>query len=254
MGELTAKALRYLIALEQAPPAAHEADIIELGYDATRPPSLGIPAKYCNLRDEKNAGIYAPYLPPDDIDSTYHEPAPDPSGPGFWANLRAQLARAVDQGFRYVELDNLDTYDVGVALRCFNEVREHNLKVFVKNPLLVTGEETDLLRHAAAEMIIVERGGGNPRSMHDLRMDVGRPYLPVRFVAYGDGQAWAFHCGRLISEHGYIEMGVTYSLLGEYASSQDIRVPEPPPPADAPPMVTITTTGTVTIVVNGRTV
>jgi hypothetical protein len=251
MGELTAKPLRYLIGLERDP-GPDATDIVELGYDATRPPEPAIGCKYVNLRDEKNAGIYAPYLPPDDIDDTYGEPAPDPDGPGFWANLRAQLARAADQGFHYVELDNLDTYDVETSLRCFNEVLAHNLKAFVKNPLLVTGEETDLLRHQAAVLVVVERGAGNPRSMHELRQDAGVEHMPVRFVAYGDGRGWVDHCAALIREQGHIDMGATYSSLGEYGSSTDVIVPVAPPTAEAPATVTITTTGEVQVIINGR--
>ena len=251
MGELTAKPLRYLIGLERDP-APDASDIVELGYDATRPPAPAIGCKYVNLRDERNSGDYAPYLPPDDIDDTYGEPAPDPDGAGFWRNLVEQLQRAAGQGFHYVELDNLDTYDVATSLRCFNEVRAHGLKVLVKNPLLVTGEESDLLRHESAVLVVVERGAGNPRSLHELRQDAGRDTMPVRFVAYGDGEAWARHCGRLIAEQGHVDMGVTYSALGEYGSSEDIAVPVAPPAVDAAATVTITTSGDVQIIVNGK--
>jgi len=251
MGELTGKPLRYLIGLERDP-APDATDIFELGYDATRPPAPAIGCKYVNLRDEKDSGDYGPYLPPDDIDDTYGEPAPDPDGAGFWVNLREQLERAANQGFHYVELDNLDTYDVGVVLRCLNDVANFKLKCFIKNPLLVTGEETDLLRHPAAELIVVERGAGNPRSLHDLRQDAGCAYMPVRFVAYGDGRGWADHCATLIREQGHVDMGVTYSALGEYSSSTDVIVPVPPPPTETAATVTITTSGDVQIIVNGK--
>jgi hypothetical protein len=250
MSELAGKPLRYLIALEHGP--REENAIVEVGYDATQQSGI-VTCKYCNLRDEKNTGRYDPYLPADDIDEEYSEPAPDPSGLGFWRNLEQQLERAVSQGFNYVELDNLDTYDVAVARRCFDKVAEHALKVFVKNPLLVEGQQVELLTHAAAVLVIVERSCGLPSTMQRLREEAGLPQMPVRFVAYGDGLGWAQGCATQIEQRQYVDMGVSYSALGEYGSSADLFVPIPPnPPDQVRPTVSIATMGDVLVIVNGR--
>ena len=82
---LIGKPLLYLIALEQHPGRADA--ITELGYDARTPSEFGIGAHYVNLRDERNSGRYGPYLPPDDIDEEYNEPAPDPDVEGPWYSL-----------------------------------------------------------------------------------------------------------------------------------------------------------------------
>jgi hypothetical protein len=243
MNDLTAKPLKYLIALEQA-----EGDLVEVGYDA-HATSGTIPAKYCNTRDEKDSGRYAPYLPPDDIESEYGEPAPDPNYPGFWNNLHTQLDRAVDQGFHYVELDNLDTYDVDVALKCFDSCAARGLEVFVKNPMLVLGEPRRLLEHAAAVLVIVEESCGAPAAMNHLRSQAGKPNLPIRFVSYGDDN-WARDCANIIRLAGFVDMGVTHSPVGEYASSENVLVPIPPSDTSRP-TVAIITTGDVLITVNG---
>src|SRR5262249_16714241 len=175
MSELAGKPLRYLIGRDTG-----AGPIVETGYDATRP-SGDIAAKYVNLRDEENTGRYGPYLPPDDIDSEYHEPAPDPDGAGFWRNLALQLDRAKQQAFRYVELHNLHTYAVDPAIRCFDKVREAGLQVFCKNPLLVDGDRPQLLAHSAVVLVIVEEDAGTGEGMDNLRKRGGKPTLPVRF-------------------------------------------------------------------------
>jgi peptidoglycan hydrolase-like protein with peptidoglycan-binding domain len=219
---LAGKPLRYLIGLDESDP--QPSAIVEIGYDATRPVGE-VAAKYVNLRDEKDSGNYAPYLPPDDIESEYGEPAPDPDGPGFWTNLEQQLTRAANEGFRYVELDNLDTYDVTTAIKCFDAVVQHGLKVFVKNPIIVDGTEVQLLEHPAACLVIVEEDCGGPAAMHNLRYRAGKPTMPVRFVAYESGKSWADGCAATIKMSGYTDMGVTWSPHGEYDTSEDILVP-----------------------------
>jgi hypothetical protein len=244
MSDLTAKPLRYLIALEQA-----TGDLVETGYDADSPGG-STPAKYCNLRDEKDSGRYGPYLPPDDIDSEYGEPAPDPDYPGFWQNLDTQLGRAAEQGFHYVELDNLDTYSVSVAVDCFNHCDERHLGVFVKNPLMVEGDSVELLQHSSAVLVIVEEDCGGPTAMEELRVRAGKPTLPVRFVSYGTDDSWAQECARIVQQRHFVDMGVTHSYVGEYASSQDVILPTVP--QSETPTVSITTSGNVRIVVNGE--
>jgi len=246
---LVGKPLLYLIALEQHPGRADA--ITELGYDARTPSEFGIGAHYVNLRDERNSGRYGPYLPPDDIDEAYNEPAPDPGGDGFWRNLDNQLDRAVTQGFAYVELDNLDTYDVAIAEQCFDHCAQRNLKVFVKNPLLVQGSREALLRHPAAVLVVVEEECGDPLAMDALRVRAGKLNMPIRFVSYGTIDEWAQDCAATIREHGMLDMGVTHSPHGEYASSEDILLPTAPPATGERPTVTITTTGDIDLIVNG---
>jgi len=248
---LAGKPLRYLIALDQG-----FGDLVEVGYDAERP-SGETPAKYCNLRDEYDSGDYGPYLPPDDIDAEYGEPAPDPDSDGFWANLATQLDRAKRQGFKYVELDNLDTYDVSTALECFDKCHERGLDVFVKNPLMVPARvyAVMLLRHKAAVLVIVEEDCGTPATMQAMRDRAGVPNMPIRFVSYGSNDSWAQECAREIAEQKYVDMGVTHSPTGEYASSQDIVVPTLPPtssPSPDTPTVEITSSGDVRVIVNGK--
>jgi hypothetical protein len=221
MSDLVGHPLRYLIGLD----SDGEGTLVETGYDATKPSGV-IGCKYCNLRDENDVGSYGPYLPPDDIDEEYNEPAPDPEHDGFWRNLREQLERAVEQGFIYVELDNLDTYDVDVSLKCFDECVKRGLDVFVKNPLMVEGSNVELLKHDAAVLVIVEKDCGLPRQMHMLRHEAGKPELPIRFVSYGRNRSWAVNCAAAITRDKLRDMGVTHSPHGEYRSSEDVLKPQ----------------------------
>lgn len=164
--------LRYLIGKDADP--GTDDSITVIGYDATTPPKNG--AKYVNLLDEKGSRQYGPYLPDNDMTAQYGEPVPDPKGEGFWRNLREQLDRA--KGFDLVELDNLDSFDASVAMLCFDEVARHGFKVFVKNPLLVDGDQAALMRHPAACGAIVEPDCGTPAEMQAIRNG-----LPVYFVS-----------------------------------------------------------------------
>ncbi len=232
--------LRYLIGLDGAQGMAGALTV--QGYDATEPVKVGLAAKYCNLRDENHDGTYGPYLPPDDIDQQYNEPAPDPKGDGFKRNRDEQLDRARSQGFTRVEFDNIDTYDVGVALQCFNEAAARGLEVLCKNPGLVKGDHIALLKHGAVIGIIVEQDAGAPIEMDGKRRAAGKPNLPVWFVAYGDGYTWAERMASTITAHKLAEMGVTYSPNGEYESVENILLPmskeEPPVMASATPWLT----------------
>jgi N-acetylmuramoyl-L-alanine amidase/peptidoglycan hydrolase-like protein with peptidoglycan-binding domain len=215
--------LRYLIGITDA--AGVVGTITEVSYDSTELP-VGVGAHYVNLRDENDTGLYPPYLPPDDIDSEYNEPAPDPSGPGFWINLRHQLDAARRNNFVFVELDNLDTYDTTVALKCFDVCADYGLKVFVKNPLQVAPHAHRLLAHPAAALVIVEEDCGGPNAMNKSREDAGKPDMPIRFVSYGaSGQVWAERTAAIIRENHYLDMGVTHSPAGEYESTHDVLLP-----------------------------
>lgn len=175
-------ALRYLIGLDHD--EGREDAYTVIGYDATDPPRNGV--KYCNLLDEHGTREFGPYLPDNDMTAEYGEPVPDPAGDGFWRNIRHQLDLARDQGFKFVELDNLDSYTASVALLCFNEAQSRGLKVFVKNPLLVDGDHAALMRHPAACGAIVEPDCGTPEQMQAIRNG-----LPVFFVSgdYDDPDA-----------------------------------------------------------------
>jgi lysozyme family protein len=225
------KKLRYLIAKDVDP--GTDDSITVIGYEATTPPKNG--AKYINLRDEYDAGTYGPYLPSDDIDDQYNEPAPDPAHRGFWDNLESQLDRAKTQGFTSVELDNCDTYTASVVLLAYNAVASRGLTVWAKNPALVDGNREAILAHSAVVGVIVERDCGTPATYDAMRRAVGKPDLPIRFVSYGGGKQWAQQTAGTIQAGAYRNMGVTYSSEGEYGSSEDILLPTGNPmPITAP--------------------
>jgi hypothetical protein len=186
--------------------------------------------KYVNLRDEEETGTFGPYLTidNDDIVRVYHEPAPDPKGEGFWRNLKDQLERAVAQGFHYVELDNLDTYDADVSWKCFDEAADRQLSVLAKNPRNVRGDNTKLIAHRAVAGIIVEKDCGTASEMHELRQRANKPDLPVWFVSFAGGRDWARATAQDIQAAGFANMGVTYSRTGEYGSSGDVLLPSSP--------------------------
>jgi hypothetical protein len=60
--------------------------------------------------------------------------------------------------------------------------------------------------------------------MNALRCSVGKPTLPVWFVAFGNGKAWAQTAAQAAGKHCH--MGVTHSTKGEYANATDILVPK----------------------------
>jgi lysozyme family protein len=220
--------LRYLIGKDADPGTDDSTTVI--GYEATKPPFNGV--KYVNLRDEFDTGKYGPYLPSDDIDDQYNEPAPDPAGKGFWDNLRQQLDRAKSQGFTSVELDNCDTYTASVTLLVYNDAAERSLTVWAKNPAIVSGNRDAILAHSAVVGVIVEKDCGSPSTYDAMRKAAGKPDLPIRFVSYGNGKQWAQQTAGTIQAGDYRNMGVTYSSDGEYGSSEDVLLPTGVPMAD----------------------
>jgi lysozyme family protein len=220
--------LRYLIGAD-GPFECKDGETIVVPYGAiVKPSNIGEWVQYCNLRDELNSGTYGPYLPSDDIDDQYNEPAPDPAGKGFWDNLRQQLDRAKSQGFTSVELDNCDTYTASVTLLAYNDAAERGLTVWAKNPAIVSGNREAILAHSAVVGVIVEKDCGSPSTYDAMRKAVGKPDLPIRFVAYGNGRQWAQQTAGTIQAGAYSNMGVTYSSEGEYASSEDVLLPTNP--------------------------
>lgn len=170
--------LKYLIGADgELSCREDEIIVVPYGYEF-RPTGIGTWVQYCNLLDERGTREFTPYLPDNDMTEQYGEPVPDPAGDGFWRNIRHQLDLAVAQGFKLVELDNLDSYTASVALLCFNEVQSRGLKVFVKNPVLVDGDHAALMRHPAACGAIVEPDCGTPEQMQAIRNG-----LPVFFVS-----------------------------------------------------------------------
>lgn len=219
---LEGKPLRYLIGAD-APGPGRDGEIVECGYNVVRPPAKGIAVKYCNLFDEEDSGRYGPYLHTSDTAAQYHEGQIDPRGPGWEKNLREQFARAKRQGFRIVELDNPDAYDVSDVLGAVDLAASYGLTVIAKNPLLMEGDPTPYVAHRNVSGVIVERGAGNPPDMDALRKRAGKPALPVWFVAFGGGKRWAADTAKAAAR--YRNMGVTWSAAGEYGDAIDIHLP-----------------------------
>ena len=162
-----------------------------MSYSVARPPAKGMAIAYCNLFDEEGTGKYGPYLHTSDTAKQYGEGQIDPAGPGWDKNLREQFLRRKRQGFAYVELDNPDAYRLSDVLRAVDRAGEYGLKVIAKNPLLMEGDPTPYLAHPDVFGAIVERGAGDPVRMDRLRKAAGKPDLPIWFVAFGAGRAWA---------------------------------------------------------------
>lgn len=218
---LADKPLRYLIGTDVYGPGRDD-EVTEVSYTAEEPVRRGISVKYCNLFDEENTGEYGPYLNESDTAKQYNEGQIDPRGAGWEKNLRGQMARAVYQGFSYIELDNADAYQIEHVLRAYDMAAVYGLKVLGKNPLLSShGEDTSsLVGHPSVVGVVVERGAGAPAKMDKLRRLVGKPGLPIWFVSFGNGITWAREMAARAKS--YKNMNVTYSARGEYGSSEDV--------------------------------
>ena len=108
----------------------------------------------------------------------------------------SRSARRKRQGFAYVELDNPDAYRLSDVLRAVDPAGEYGLKVIAKNPLLMEGDPTPYLAHPDVFGAIVERGAGrsSPHGSYCAQA-AGKPDLPIWFVAFGAGRAWADDVG-----------------------------------------------------------
>jgi hypothetical protein len=228
---LEGKQLRYLIGGNDTATGADN-EVTELSYDATRPPAHGIGVKYGNLFNEKYAdqtpaqrARYAPYLEQGDTAEEYNEGQIDPAGQGWHRNLDEQITRAKQQGFTIIEWDNPDSYDMGDVMDAVEFAHNEGLQVLAKNPAICSGNKIDYIRHAGIVGVIVEKDCGTPDQMSRLRIDAGKPTLPVWFVAFGGGRAWADRMAKSITDNGYSNMGVTYSSQGEYRNSEDVLLP-----------------------------
>lgn len=220
---LIGKPLRYLIGSDSVglgDPGA----ITVVPYDH-KPVRNGWTVGYCNLLEEPSKrGQYGPYLDPSDTAEEYDERVIDPHGRGWNKNLCDQFELRRDQRIQYVELDNPDSYDIANVLDAINIASNFRREVIAKNPLLMGAKSAKLyVAHPNIVGAIVEKGAGNPRNMDDLRRSVGKPDLPVWFVAFGKGKQWANDTAKRAAN--YRGMGVTYSSRGEYGNSIDILVP-----------------------------
>ena len=219
---LTGRPLRYLIGASTSGPGRDD-DVTVVSYNATEPVRRGISIAYCNLFDERNTGKYGPYLHTSDTASQYNEGQIDPRGPGWEKNLREQFERRRKQGFAYIELDNPDAYAVNDVIGAIELAASYGLKVIAKNPALMERGAASYVAHPNVYGVIVERGAGNPDDMDVLRKKAGKPDLPVWFVAFGSGRAWAGSVANAAKR--YRGMGVTYSSAGEYGNAIDILPP-----------------------------
>ena len=219
---LAGRRLRYLIGCD-ADVTGKDGEVFVVGYDVDRPPLYGIGVGYCNLFDENHTGKYGPYLHSSDTAARYREGQIDPRGPGFERNLREQLGRRKAQGFSYVELDNPDAYSIATSVRAIELARAYGLGVVAKNPGLMEGDASLILRQGNVYGAIVEQDAGDPHGMEKLRRAAARPALPVWFVSFGAGRGWAERVAADAAE--YSSMSVTYSSAGEYGNSIDVHPP-----------------------------
>jgi hypothetical protein len=221
---LEGKRLRYLIGTETSG-SGRDDEVTEVSYDTAEPARYGVSIAYCNLFDEHNTGRYGPYLHSSDTAAEYNEGQIDPRGPGWEKNLREQFERRRRQGFEYVELDNPDAYSIKDVIGAIDLAASYGLKVIAKNPGLMEGPDAaaSYVAHPNVHGVIVERDAGNPGDMETLRRKADKPTLPVWFVAFGAGRAWAD--GVANAAKHYRNMGVTYSSAGEYGNAIDILPP-----------------------------
>lgn len=222
---LVGKPLHYLIDLDSAPGA--DGVITEVGFDATRTPQKGIGIRYGNLLDQTNTGSFGPYLKASDTAQEYGERVIDPKGKGWHNSLIRQFNRAIAQGFKYMELDNPDSYSLAANLDALDLAQKFGLKIVAKNPGLVDPGMDQYIRHPAIVGIIVERGAGTPDSMDRLRKANKLPMLPVWLVAFdrgGKSKGWAW-ANTVAPAARRLGMGLTYSGGSEYGSAVDIVKP-----------------------------
>jgi hypothetical protein len=202
--------------------------ITEVGYDAPRPSDVGESWLYGNLFNEKYAeqseaerAYFGPYLDTSDTAQEYNEGQIDPNGKGWLRNLDMQISKCVGMGFSVIELDNPDAYLTRDVLRAVDYVANHGLETFAKNPMLC-GDPVAYVAHPSVITCVVEYGAGTAELMDLLRREAGKPTLPVRFVAFGDGLAWAQSKALTISRNNYRDMSVSYSEVGEYCTSTPV--------------------------------
>jgi hypothetical protein len=229
--------LRYLIGANSPYPG--EVGAVTMVSLLSAAAESGTSAGYCNAFDESpaydpatNTGHFGPYRRRTPTAIRYGEGIPDQEGDGYRRNICGQLDVRARQGIRIVEIDNPDAYPVYSVLAAITWAEERGLSCLAKNPGLSNVWHEDVLpviEHPNVVGIVVERGAGDALSMHALRTDASKPALPVRFVAYRDGQGgerWAEHVASQITANGFRDMGVTMcDAARQYASSRDVLLP-----------------------------
>ena len=228
---LVGKKLRYKIGADN-PGNGTAGEIIEVGFDWTKPLPAGTSIAYCNLFNEKYSeqsrkerDAYGPYLKSSDTAQDYGEGQIDPRGPGWRRNLIEQFEARRKQGFEYIELDNPDAYSVADVVGAVELAQSHGLKVIAKNPGLMEGDPLPYVAHPNIYGIIVEKGAGNAHDMDALRRRAGKPDLPVWFVFFdkrkgGEGGKNAAKQAAAAAQQ-FGNMSVTHSPDGEYTSALD---------------------------------
>lgn len=211
--------LRYLIGADAV--TGLDGYITEVPYGHKR--VKGFCIAYCNLFDEFKTGKYGPYLKTSDTARQYNEGQIDPAGPGWRKNLIEQFEQRRSQGFEYIELDNPDAYSIEDVIGAIELAAQYGLKVIAKNPGLLERGATEYVKHPNVYGIIIEKDAGRVHDMHNLRITAGKPLLPMWFVAFEDGGAWARIAANQAS--GFYNIGVTLSPEDEYTSSMDLSKP-----------------------------
>jgi hypothetical protein len=222
-------ALNYEIGVD-GPYTGQDGRVTEVNYDAARPALKGQSIGYCNLFDETMSGMYAPYLHDSGTAQEYGEGEIDPRGPGWLRNINTQAARRMRQGFDVLEWDNPDAYGAAVAISVLEHCWDQfEMYAVAKNPIIVEGDHVAYVAHHTVLGCIVESGAGSVAGMEALRRAAGKPTLPVWFVCFGASQKrWGDTHAANIRTAGLVNMGVTWSPVGEYTSVQDLMVPIPP--------------------------
>ena len=228
---LTGKKLRYKIGADN-PGKGRDGEIVEVGYDWSKPLPAGITIGYCNLFNEKYSeqskqqrAEYGPYLKTSDTAVEYGEGQIDPRGPGWRRNLIEQFERRKGQGFEYVELDNSDAYSLADVIEAVDLAGSYGLKVIAKNPKLMEGDPLPYVAHSNVHGIIVEKHAGDADGMDALRRRAGKPTLPVWFVFFDADQGHT--AGKVAASEAaalaqqYANMHVSYSPGGEYTEAVD---------------------------------
>jgi len=114
-----------------------------------------------------------------------------------------------------VEQDNPDSFPVTAVMLGVQLAGERGLDVVAKNPGLLKADAVTYVAHPDVVGIIVEKGGGSPGEMNELRRSADKPDLPVWFVSFKNGRSQAKRAAKEITSAGFINMGVTHSQGAE---------------------------------------
>lgn len=140
------------------------------------------------------------------------------SGLTIW-DLSQQFTFAARDGFRFIELDYVDSLSLGEIQSAATEAHEYGLGVIAKNP-----QALQIIAHPNVFGVIVERGAGSPLAYDTLRHAARKDgLLPVWFVFQGEEGSAA--CAAQIREHRLKGMGVTCSKNVGYSDSYTVLLP-----------------------------